>query len=343
MPAVEPSCLIAPLVPSITGGLQNLPEFSDEGSALNVTGAAFGVSTELGPNVLIGMLLTLGGVTLLLFGAYLMQFSLFAVGFVILYVPSLLIGNAALSFFSPGGVGPEIILDPDLACNILIIMPLLLGLIGAALTICFVNLALWCLGFIVGAAVGQTMYVLLFHRYPSGHELAGYDAVWFGCVFGLALPGAYLMVRKKHQLLIIATSAVGAAALVPGLAMSLLYHFDERFLWAVDASINNPHLSSPFVCSQLLVAVLVYFPLGVACQRYTKKRQDELQELPCTAVARLPCALVRRISRGIRCCYRWVEKGRRGCRHHVLPLCCPAKKSEEELELRAMKREWGAV
>ena len=101
-------------------------------------------------------------------------------------------------------------------------------------------------------------------------------------LLGLAIPGAILMAKYQSDLMILATAAIGSVGLVPGLAMLLLSRIDSRFLWVVNPSTTNPHLSSPFVYGQIL-AILIYFPIGVLCQRASSAKKEKHEELPYNA------------------------------------------------------------
>ena len=130
--------------------------------------------------------------------------------------------------------------------------------------------------FLIGdLSVSQSLRVVT-HWISFRESLAGTDQSHLQlCIFGLAIPSATLMARQQHSLLVLATSAMGAVLLVPAFAFLIFCRIDDRFLWVVDPSTNNPHLSSPFVYGQILGALL-YFAVGVTCQRSSRRSKREL-------------------------------------------------------------------
>jgi len=219
-----------------------------------------------GSALAVGILLTVGSALLLFAGARLTKLALFLCGAVVAFAATLLVTDAVLSLTSA---------TPTAACITLIAVPALVGLLGGLLALRFLTMAFACAGFAAGAALGQALYVLILHRAPTGVVLLHHDLTYFLCLLVLAVPGSILMVRHKEALMAIATAAVGAVGLVPGLAILLLSRIDARFLWVTDPSDANEHRASPFVYGQVL-AVPLYFVLGVAVQRRSKpKKRDE--------------------------------------------------------------------
>lgn len=92
------------------------------------------------------------------------------------------------------------------------------------------------------------------------------------------------MVKMENKLLMLATAAVGAVLAVPAIAVLALGRIDTRFLWVLDTSEVNAHLSSPFVWSQMCEAVLLLFT-GYAVQRHSdlKSRRMATYQQPLIA------------------------------------------------------------
>jgi hypothetical protein len=225
-----------------------------------------GIEAHTSFATMIGAAMAAMGLLLLLAGARLVQPALFLSAFTVLFVPSLLFLDWLLT---------ELSVSSSTACTTVCVVPAVLGLLAGLLALRLLTLAFSWLGFAVGAALGQMLYILIFHHISLGVHFLNHDLMWFICIFGLAIPSATLMARQQHSLLVLATSAMGAVLLVPAFAFLIFCRIDDRFLWVVDPSTNNPHLSSPFVYGQILGALL-YFAVGVTCQRSSRRSKREL-------------------------------------------------------------------
>lgn len=253
---LDASCPVTPLLPYLLN--------------FNATAAEEWAKSEadaFGSALAVGILLTVGSALLLFAGERLTKLALFLCGAVIAFLATLLVTNAALSLTSA---------TPTAACITLIAAPALVGLLGGLLALRFLTMAFACAGFAAGAALGQALYVLILHRAPTGVILLHHDLTFFLCLIVLAVPASILMARHKEALMAIATAAIGAVGLVPGLAILLLSRIDARFLWVTDPTDANEHRASPFVYGQVL-AVPLYFLLGLSVQRRSRKqrRADE--------------------------------------------------------------------
>jgi len=249
---LDASCPVAPLLPYLLH--------------FNATEAEQWAQNEadsFGSALPVAIVLTVCSVLLLFAGERLTRMTLFLGGALVTFVVSLLLANSALSAASA---------SPTAGCITLIVVPLILGLLGGALMLYLVTLAFACVGFAAGAAAGQALYILVLHRVSTGVTLLDHDLFYFIVLLALAIPGSILMAKYREALMVVSTAALGAVGLVPGLAILILARFDARFLWVTDPTDANDHRSSPFVYGQAL-AVLLYFPLGVAVQRHFKRKR----------------------------------------------------------------------
>ncbi|KAL1521541.1 hypothetical protein AB1Y20_021200 [Prymnesium parvum] len=252
MTQLDPSCPIAPLLPYLLH--------------INATAAEEWAEREasfVGSTLPVALVLTLGSLLLLLAGERLTRLALFLSGALVAYVAALWLSNSVITSLSASATA---------ACVTLIAAPLVAALCGGLLTLWLLSLAFACVGLAAGAAVGQALYILVLHRVSFGVTLLGHDLFYFLLLIGLGLLGAIAMVNFKETLMIVATAALGAVGLVPGLAILLFAHADARFLWVTDISAASEHRGSPFVYGQAL-AVLLYFPIGVAVQRWAKSKR----------------------------------------------------------------------
>lgn len=247
---LDPSCPITPLMPYLLDYNQTAVQEWSQAEA-----GTFGSALP------VGIALTVGSALLLLAGERLTKVALFLCGALVFFVVSLFASNAVLSVVSASPTG---------GCVTLIAVPVTFGVLGGLLMLKLLTLAFSCVGFAAGAAVGQAVYLLALQHVSSGVTVLSHDMIYFICILALAIPGAILMATYKEALMIIATAALGAVGLVPGLAILVLSRIDTRFLWVTDLSDAQRHSGSPFVYGQAL-AMLLYFPLGVAVQRRVKK------------------------------------------------------------------------
>jgi len=232
----------------------------------NATAAEQWAEAELndfGSSLPTAIALTVGSVFLLFFGERLTKLTLFLCAALVSFVVSMFVTDAILSAASASQTA---------GCVSLIIVPILFALLGGALALKLLALAFACAGFAAGAALGQFLYVLFLFHISTGVTVLGHDLFYFLTLLVFAIPSAILMAKHRETFMIYATAALGAVGLVPGLALLLLSHIDSRFLWVTDPSDANAHRGSPFVYGQAL-AVLLYFPLGVAVQqKLTRKK-----------------------------------------------------------------------
>lgn len=250
---LDASCPITPLLPYLLH--------------FNQTAATEWAQQEaqaVGSGLPVAIILTVGSVLLLLAGERLTKLALFLGGAVVTFVVSLFVANAALSAASA---------SPTAGCVTLIAVPVVLGLLGGMLMLKFLTLAFALLGFASGAAAGQALYILVLHRVSTGVVVLDHDLFYFIVLFALAIPGSIILAKYKETLMVLATAALGAVGLVPGLAMLVLCRIDSRFLWVTDPTDANEHRASPFVYGQVL-AILLYFPLGVVVQRRLKRKKE---------------------------------------------------------------------
>lgn len=249
---LDASCPITPLLPYLLNFNATATEQWAEREADNF---ATGLPVAL--------VLVVGSALLLLAGERLTRVALFLCGALVTFAVSMYVTNGALSAASA---------SPSASCVTLIAVPTVLGLLGGCMMLYLLTLAFSCLGFAAGAALAQALYILFLHRVTFGVTVLNHDLFYFVLLFVLAVPGAILMAKYREALMIFATAALGAVGLVPGLALLLLSRIDSRFLWVTDPTDANAHRTSPFVYGQVL-AILVYFPIGVSVQRSLAKRK----------------------------------------------------------------------
>ena len=247
---LDTSCPITPLLPYLLNGTAAEEWAQREADS-------FGTSLP------VAVALVVGSALLLLAGERLTRAALFLCGFLVTFVVSLFVANGALSLASA---------SPSASCITLIAVPVVLGLVGGCMMLWLLTLAFSCLGFAAGAALAQALYILVLHRVTFGVTVLSHDLFYFVLLFALAIPGAFLMAKYRESLMIWATAALGSVGLVPGLALLVLSRIDSHFLWVTDPTDANAHRASPFVYGQVL-AILVYFPVGVGVQRALARRK----------------------------------------------------------------------
>jgi len=223
---------------------------------------------DFGSTLPTAIALTVGSVLLLFFGERLTKLTLFLCAALISFVVSMFTTDAILSAAKA---------SQTVGCVSLITVPILFGLLGGALALKLLALAFACAGFAAGAAFGQFLYVLFLFHVSTGVTVLGHDLFYFLTLLFFAIPCAILMEKYRETFMIYATAALGAVGLVPGLAILLLSHIDSRFLWVTDPSDANAHRGSPFVYGQAL-AVLLYFPIGVAVQRKLTRKKPIISD-----------------------------------------------------------------
>ncbi|KAL3918532.1 MAG: hypothetical protein SGPRY_005980 [Prymnesium sp.] len=201
-------------------------------------------------------------VALLFFGAKLTRPVLFVCGALVSFIAGFWLTDK----FASGA-------SATVACWLLAIIPLVLGILGGLLALHLLNLAFFCVGLAAGAAVAQEFFAVFLDNDVVGAIVVNREIFSYVFVAAVALICGMLMVCLKESLMIYATAAIGAIGLVPGLAILALSRIDKRFLWAATPSAASQHQDSPFVYGQAF-ACLLYFLIGVHVQKKQAMKQD---------------------------------------------------------------------
>jgi len=255
---LDPSCPVAPLMPYLLHF--NATEIEQE-----VQNWAKAEADSFGSSIPVAIILVSVSALMLLAGERLTKVAIFLSGFLIAAAVSLLVADSALDALSA---------SPTAGCATLIAAPFVFGLLGGALALYMLTVAFACVGFTAGAAVGQALYLLFLHHVSTGVTILSHDAMYFIVILAVAIPASVLMAIHKEGMMIIATAALGAVGLIPGLAILILSRIDSRFLWVTDPSDANVHRASPFVYGQVLAAI-PYFLIGVAVQRIMRREKQK--------------------------------------------------------------------
>lgn len=128
-------------------------------------------------------------------------------------------GMATLSFLSTDAAlehAPA--LSSTASCIILCVTPLLVGLVAAAVALCFLGAGFALLGAGAGAGAGYAIYAAGVWRIHSP-AVGSYDLAYILCLSLGALLGAIVMCRLQNALLIVATSVLGAAGAAPAILL----------------------------------------------------------------------------------------------------------------------------
>lgn len=162
----------------------------------------------------------------------------------------------------------------QLACGINMGVPIVLGLIAGFISLCVFQLGIALLGAGAGAGAGYFCYLAGLHRIPSP-VVGSFDVVFIATLATFALLGSVLMCKFQKTLMIVATSAVGAAGATTATAW-LLAHKWPKFITLY--TIRDVHeLSSPYVWSQALYCVGL-FCLGLLVQCRLERRAASREE-----------------------------------------------------------------
>lgn len=164
-------------------------------------------------------------------------------------------------------------LSATASCWLLSVLPLVAGLAGGFLAFRMFSLAFLFLGLAGGASFGYWLYAIVLHVAETGVTIGSYDLTFWLCLLIGSLVGAIALLKMEYNLLVVATAAAGAVGLLPAMTVLFLARIDPRFLWVLDASAANAHLSSPFVYGPLLGAATA-FVVGVYMQRREKRERD---------------------------------------------------------------------
>lgn len=197
-------------------------------------------------------------VALLFFGSRLVRPTFFIVGFV----------SATLFFFvATQEIFTSEAVSADTRCWVMASISLVAGIAGGFMTLRLVRVAFGATGLIAGGALGFLLYTVGLNRlgWPEDPEFAGHGVVFWAPVCICAVLGAIAMMRYEYAIFAVATATIGAAGLIPALDLLLLYHIDERFLWALSDESRVSHHSSPFVFGQAIAAIIMA-QIGAAFQ-----------------------------------------------------------------------------
>jgi len=151
-------------------------------------------------------------------------------------------------------------LEGTASCILVGVAPALFGLVAAGLAFFFLNLGFALLGGAAGAGLGYIMYAAFLQRFPL-YVVGSTNVMFILCMSIGAIAGMLVLIRQKKNVLIVATSAAGAAGATPAIVL-LLAHTNIKFLGAFNTSLNVP---PQFVWPQALVAAGL-FALGLLVQ-----------------------------------------------------------------------------
>lgn len=213
--------------------------------------------------IIVGATLLCASLLVLLKGDVLTKPVFFLSGFTAAAVPSFAATDAML-------VALPWSLSPATDCTLLVVLPLIFAVAAGLLNLWLLSLAFFTVGLISGGATGYYLYVLFLHTIPSPVVANGYTLCFCLTVLISGLVGGLAVLKAKHELLMLATSAAGAVGAIVGLDLVLLGRVDRRFLWLLDARTASTHLASPFVFGPVVVAVL----LAVAGFTYQHKQRE---------------------------------------------------------------------
>jgi len=163
-------------------------------------------------------------------------------------------------------------IDENAACIVVGVAPIAIGLVAGAVAMCFLNAGFAFLGAGAGAGLGYTLYAAVLNRWPlETVDAQGTTLMYLLCVFVGALLGASVLLRHEIEVMIGATSLVGAVGSTAALAL-LLAHVDVKFLGGFKPSLQASH--EVYVWAQA-AAVVVLFLLGIIVQyRHARKRAE---------------------------------------------------------------------
>jgi len=230
----------------------NLTEVAAEAQALDGMVAT---------SVVWAIVVLIASMLVLFFGARLFFSTLFLSAFGVSFYGGLIVTREVLAAVPSMSATPS--------CVTLGVTPLVIGLIGGCCAVRIVKLGFALLGAAAGAGAGHLLYTMGLSAIHNPTIGAHQDLISILCVVLGAILGAVLMVAYQKSLLILATSAVGAAGATPAIQI-LAAHADARFL----TEANNK--SSPFGWAQpVCMLVLFGFGLFYQCRTHKPKKEEE--------------------------------------------------------------------
>lgn len=220
---------------------------------------------NLASSVALAIVLLIGSFFVLFMGKRLVRPCLFLAAF----------GAAtSASFFATDSIVANTpALSPLASCVVLSAAPVCIGLLAGALALCFLDLGFLLLGAGAGAGFGYALYTGVLHAIPSPQVgTTGHDVTYVASLSTGALLGAILLCRCRDNVLIVATSALGASGVTAATAM-LCAHANVHFLGPV--LLSSPAAMNPnsmYAWSQAVFYV-VAFILGVCVQSRTQTKE----------------------------------------------------------------------
>lgn len=216
-------------------------------------------STQLASSILLAVVLLLFSFFILFLGSKLVKPTLCITSFFAAAVTTLLIVSPIVDAAS---------FSDTASCVTVGVAPIVLGLVAAAVAVCFLNLGFALLGAAAGAGGGYVLYTAFLSRWPLV-AIGSANLMLILCLSIFGIVGMVIMLKQKENVLIVATSAAGACGSVPAIVL-LLAHANVKFLGTFNTSLDA---SPTFVWPQALLAIGLFL-LGLLVQCRLKRHEE---------------------------------------------------------------------